>query len=279
MDKLIENYINELVDNIKTKPSASMEIFKKENEVATCNFIARSTGVVSGTEIVQMFYKKLNSKMQVKILKEDGKYVNRGDVICVLSGPIYEILRGEQLAINIIRYMSGIASAVAKYKIELATLNTELLYSGHAVPGLENLAEIAFVDGGGVVHEDNKNACLLTSNVLARFETINDAIAALKEYDKALKPIVEVNDEIEFENALNSSASIIRVNTLKEQIIKNCASLNDRKILELQSEIELRHVRAIAKLGYKYIIIPSLSDAAKSLPIELSFYKRYKKLK
>ena len=51
----------------------------------------------------------------MKILKEDGTYVNRGDVICVISGPINEILRVSDLALNFVRYMSGIASAVAKY--------------------------------------------------------------------------------------------------------------------------------------------------------------------
>ena len=55
--------------------------------------------------------------------------------------------------------------------------------------------------------------------------------------------------------------------------------INDRTILELQSEIELKHLRLTARLGYKYIIIPSLSDAAKALPIDLSFYKRFKKVK
>ena len=35
----------------------------------------------------------------------------------------------------------------------------------------------------------------------------------------------------------------------------------------------------LCKMGYKYIIIPSLSDAAKALPIDLSFYKRFKKVK
>ena len=175
--------------------------------------------------------------------------------------------------------MSGIASTVAKYKMELASLDTKLLFSGHAAPGLEMLAEQAFVDGGGFLREENKNYCVLSSNTIARFETVDDAINALKTLDRPLKPIVEVNDEYEFESALFSSAQIIRVTTSKEQIIKNCSLMNNNKVLEVQSEIELRHVRSIAKMGYKYIIIPSLSDSTKALPIDLNFYKRFKKIK
>lgn len=280
MKKTIEQYLDELILNIKEDNNPINTLFKKNNDVASCNFIARSTGVTSGVSVAQYIFKKSNSKIGFKILKNDGDYVNRGDVICVISGPINEILKVQELALNFVRYMSGIASSVAKFNLELANLDTELLYSGHAAPGLEEFAAMAFVHGGGILHEENKNYCVLTSNTIARFESIDDAIKAVKEVDKSIKPIVEVNDQVEFEDALFSTAPVIRLNTNKEQVIKNCSIINnDKKILELQSEVELKRLRLTAKLGYKYIIIPSLSDAAKSLPVDLSFYKRFKKVK
>lgn len=280
MKKTIEQYLDELILNIKEDNNPINTIFKKNNDVASCNFIARSTGVVSGVSVAQYIFKKSNNKIGFKILKDDGDYVNRGDVICVISGPINEILKVQELALNFVRYMSGIASIVAKFNLELANLDTELLYSGHAAPGLEEFASMAFVHGGGILYEENKNYCVLTSNTIARFESIDDAIKAVKEVDKSIKPIVEVNDQAEFEDALFSTAPVIRLNTSKEQVIKNCSIINnDKKILELQSEVELKRLRLTAKLGYKYIIIPSLSDAAKSLPVDLSFYKRFKKVK
>jgi nicotinate-nucleotide pyrophosphorylase (carboxylating) len=280
MKKTIEQYLDELLTNIKEEYTPIKEILKKETEDVSCNFIARTTGVVSGVKIAQYIFKKTNSKIGFKILKDDGNYVNRGDVVCVMSGPINEILKVSNLALNFVRYMSGIATLVSKYKMEISDLETQLLYSGHSAPGLESFAELAFIDGGGVLYEENKNYCVLSSNTIARFESIDLAIKAIKEVDKSIKPIVEVNDQIEFEEALFSNALVIRLNSSKESIIKNCSIINnDKKILELQSEIELRHIRQVAKMGYKYIIIPSLSDAAKSLPIDLSFYKRFKKVK
>lgn len=280
MNKTIEQYLDEFILNIKEENTPIKQILKKETEDVTCNFISRTTGVISGVKVAQYIFKKTSNKIGFKILKEDGSFVNRGDVICVMSGPINEILKAESLALNFVRYMSGIATIVAKYKTEISDLDVELLYSGHAAPGLESFAELAFIDGGGLIQEENKNYCVLTSNTIARFESIDESIRLLKSIDKSIKPIVEVNDQAEFEEALFSTAPVIRLTSNKETIINNCSIINnDRKILELQSEIELRHVRYIAKLGYKYIIIPSLSDAAKSLPIDLSFYKRYKKIK
>lgn len=280
MKKTIEQYIDELILNIKEEENPIKEVFKKNNDVTSCNFVARTTGVVSGVNVAQYIFKRSSNKIGFKILKDDGMYVNRGDVICVISGPMNEILRVSDLALNFVRYMSGIASVVAKFNLELANLETKLLYSGHCVPGLDEFAKIAFVNGGGLLHEENKNYCVLTSNTIARFESIDDAIKAVKEVDKSFKPIVEVNDQIEFEEALFSNAPVIRLTSSKDQVIKNCSIVNnDKKILELQSEVDLKHLRLTAKLGYKYIIIPSLSDAAKSLPIDLTFYKRFKKVK
>lgn len=280
MRKQIEQYIEELVLEIKEDDSPVYEIFSKNTDVVSCNFVARTTGVVSGTKIAQMVYKKINPKISFKILKEDGSFVNRGDVICVMSGLMNDLYKGEALALNFVRYMSGIASSVAKYNQELHDLDTVLLYSGFAAPGLEEFAQIAFVDGGGSLREDNKNYCVLNSNTIARFESIDDAVHKLRVIDRSLKPIIEVNDQLEFEDALFSSAPVIRVTSNKEQFINNCTIINDgKKILELCSEVDLKKVRSIAKSGYKYIIIPSLSDGSKSLPIEMCVYKRFKRIK
>ena len=160
MKKTIEQYLDELIINIKEDSTVVKEMLKRETEDVSCNFIARTTGVVSGVKVAQYIFKKSYNKIGFKTLKEDGSFVNRGDVICVMSGPINEILKVEKLALSFIRYMSGIASTVAKYKMEISGLETELLYSGHAAPGLESFAELAFVDGGGILHEENKNYTL-----------------------------------------------------------------------------------------------------------------------
>ena len=280
MRKLIEQYIEELVLEIKEDNNPIYEIFRKNTDVVSCNFVARTTGVVSGTKIAQIVYKKINPKIQFKILKEDGSFVNRGDVICVMSGSMNDLYKGETLALNFLRYMSGIASSVAKYRLELNGLDTDLLFSGHCAPGLDEFAQLAFVDGGGLLREENKNYCVLNSNTIARFESVDDAIHKLKVIDRNFKFVVEVNDQLEFEDALMSNAAVIRVNSSKEQFINNCTIINNgKKILELCSEIDLKKVRSTAKLGYRYIIIPSLSDASKALPIDMCVYKRFKKIK
>ena len=43
-----------------------------------------ANGVVSGVNVAQYIFKRSSSKIGFKILKNDGEYVNRGDVICVI---------------------------------------------------------------------------------------------------------------------------------------------------------------------------------------------------
>ncbi len=280
MKNTIEQFIEDLVLEIKETNEIAYQLLKNQNEVASCNFIARTTGVVSGTKVAELVFKKINPKINYTILKKDGEYINRGDVICVITGPMHDILRGEKLALNFLRYMSGIASGVAKYKAELQGLDSKLLYSGHAAPNLEVFAESAFISGGGILSEEYKNKTLVSLNVATRFDTYQEAIDKIKEIDRNTKIILEVSDTIAFEEAYQTIAPIIRVVSNKENIINNCSIINqNKKVLEILSEIDLKRVRSIAKMGYSYIIIPSLSDASKSLPIDLCFYKRVRKIK
>lgn len=280
MEKTIEQFIEDLVLELKETNDLAYQVLKSQNEIASCNFIARTTGVVSGTKIAELVFKKINHKINYTILKKDGDYINRGDVICVITGPMHDILKGEKLALNFLRYMSGIASSVAKYRLELQGLDAKLLYSGHSAPNLDVFAANAFIDGGGILSEEHKNISLVSLNLATRFDSYQEIISKIKAIDRNTKIILEVSDLPSFEEAYQTNAPIIRVVSNKENVINNCSIINQgKKVLEVLTDVDLKKVRSIAKMGYSYLIIPSLSDASKSLPIDLCFYKRVKGMK
>lgn len=281
MKKDYEQLIDDLVRNLKEEESIIKTLMGKNKEIASCNFVARTSGVVSGVKMCQLVFRKLSSKIDFAILKSDGSYVNRGDVICAMTGPIDEMLRGESLALSFLRYMSGIASIVNKYKQEFVGLTAELVYSGSVSPGLEEFATKAFIDGGGVVNDEStRKYALISRNAIARFDSINQVIDKLKETEKGYKTIVEVWNKDEFEEAIISNASIIRICSNKDEFIAYCANNNTtRKHLELYGDIDLKRVRGYVKLGYDSFYIPQLTDSSKTLPIDMCFYKRLKNIK
>ena len=85
MKKTIEQYVDELINNIKEEENPIKLMLKKETEDVSCNFIARTTGVVSGVRVAQYIFKRSSNKIGFKIIKDDASYVNRGDVICSIA--------------------------------------------------------------------------------------------------------------------------------------------------------------------------------------------------
>lgn len=274
MAKSFDFIIDEVLERNFESDSIAYSIIEDINELASCNYVARTSGVVSGLEVAQSIYKKINPKISFKILKSSGSYINRGDVLAVISGPIASIIKGEKVALNFVRYMSAIASKTNKYLLELTDTDTSLVYSDYSNPLLMELSKQAFIDGGGYMPETKYN--VITSNILTRFESIDQAIAKLKMIEKSSKVCVEVENVEDFEQAFLSSAQVIRLSTNKFDIMDECASINNgKKILEIVADVDVKKVRSIAKLGFRRIIIPSITDDSSSLPISLCFYKRY----
>ena len=277
MKKTIEEIIDGLVSDIKIKDKKILKVFEKNNDVASCNYVSRTTGVVSGIKYSQYFYKKLSNKISFTILKEDGEFVNRGDVIAVITGPVNEILKGEKIGLEFVRVSSGISSITKKYVQELVGTNANIIFSEYAIPGLEELCINAFRLGGGTFFEENKKY-VLTRNIRTRFDSYDEAIEKIKEIDSSLKAVIEIENEDDFIEAMHSKCDSIRVCSNKIDFLKKISTLNStNKPLEALGNYELKAIRGLTKLGYKNLLIPALTDEANALSIDLCFYKRVKK--
>jgi nicotinate-nucleotide pyrophosphorylase (carboxylating) len=215
-----------------------------------------------------------------KNLKNNGEFVNRGDVIAVINGPLDDILTCERLSLSYLRYMSGISTLVSKYLLEIPDLETELVYSGYATPCLDECSKQAFCDGGGVISEGISNLILISKNFSDHFDSFDAAIDAARKNYPAAKFNIEVTTIEEALEAMQTDCKVIRVSALKLEIFSQIAEINKgRKILEAFVEIDSKKIRYLARLGYQYVLIPSITDGAKSLSIEMCFYKRLKKLR
>ena len=269
-----EDIVNKLIEEINAETTEKNKILFEDKASSSAAIIARATGVVSGLDICKELCKAVNKKLTLEVLKKNSEFVNRGDVIAVITGPIIDIFKVENIIVEVIKYMSGIASAVRKYKLELTDLPTNIMYEGHTVPTLDPLAKIAFIDGGGVVNEETD--LVITNNTVSIYDDLNQIINILKAHDyKERRLVIAVNNKMEFEEAYLTKIHTIRIKSNNFKLIEELMEINrDEKKIEVEGEIELKKVRAVAKLGVSNLIIPSLSDGAKALNVELCFYKK-----
>ena len=276
MDKKAIELIKEaLIEDGVDNDITTLNLVSKD-KMLTGRFIVKATGVVSGIDVAKEVFKQINPRIKMEILKANGTFVNRGDVIATIEGPMRDILRGERVALNFLQRMSGIAATTAKFVQELAGTNCKILDTRKTAPLLRVFERQAVRDGGGENHRFNlSDRVLIKDNHIAASGSIKDAVSILrKAVGRGMIIEVEVETLDEFMEALNTSADVIMLDNMSNEVMKKCVELNEgKKKLEASGNMELKKVRSVALLGVDYISVGSLTHSYKALDISLKFRK------
>lgn len=276
MDKKAIELIKEaLIEDGVDNDITTLNLVSKD-KMLTGSFIVKATGVVSGIDVAKEVFKQINPRIKMEILKANGTFVNRGDVIATIEGPMRDILRGERVALNFLQRMSGIAATTAKFVQELAGTNCKILDARKTAPLLRVFERQAVRDGGGENHRFNlSDRVLIKDNHIAASGSIQDAVSILrKAVGRGMIIEVEVETLDEFMEALNTSADVIMLDNMSNEVMKKCVELNEgKKKLEASGNMELKKVRSVALLGVDYISVGSLTHSYKALDISLKFRK------
>ena len=245
MDKKIIELIKQaLIEDGYDNDVTTFNLINKDMMLSG-SFIVKATGVVSGIDVAKEVFRQINPKIKMEILKDNGTFVNRGDVIASIEGPMRDILRGERVALNFLQRMSGIAATTAKFVQELAGTECKILDTRKTTPLLRVLERQAVRDGGGMNHRYN-----LSDQVLIK------------------------------DNHIAAVGSIIMLDNMNNELMKELVEINNHsKKIEASGNMELKRVRSVALLGVDYISVGALTHSYKSLDISLKFYKNFPRSK
>ena len=282
MDKKIIELIKQaLIEDGYDNDVTTFNLINKDMMLSG-SFIVKATGVVSGIDVAKEVFRQINPKIKMEILKDNGTFVNRGDVIASIEGPMRDILRGERVALNFLQRMSGIAATTAKFVQELAGTECKILDTRKTTPLLRVLERQAVRDGGGMNHRYNlSDQVLIKDNHIAAIGSIEKAVEMVrKSVVKTMKIEVEVETKEEFLEELGTSADIIMLDNMNNELMKELVEINNHsKKIEASGNMELKRVRSVALLGVDYISVGALTHSYKSLDISLKFYKNFPRSK
>lgn len=245
-------------------------------QISSGVFITKTSGVVSGIELVCLIYQKINPKIKINILKESGNFMGRGDAIASIEGPIKDILKGQNIAVNVLKRMCGIATMTNRYIQEIKSTECRILDSNDNTPNFRLFEKRAVIDGGGYNSTINLSEQIyLSANHFAQIKDLNDAIKKFKDNPKTKDLIinVEVENRNEFLTAVNSKCDTIFITKMDDELNELVQINNHEKLLIAKGNYSLGKVHSIAISNVDYICINNLTSMSKSLDIEFRFYK------
>ena len=243
-----------------------------ENATTTARFVAKSDGVLCGLEVALTVFKMLDDTITFEILKKDGEKLNKGDIICRMSGNTRALLKGERTALNLIQHMSGIATATNKCVELVKGTNASVVDTRKTLPGLRALQKYAVVCGGGKNHRYNlSDAAMLKDNHIDAYGSITNAVNALrKKAGHMLKIEVETRSLDDLREALAVGADVIMLDNMDCPTMAEAVKINaGRAKLEASGNITLDNIAEVAKTGVDIISLGALTHSVQAFDISM----------
>jgi len=226
--------------------------------------------VPAGMDIAAQIFKRLTPEARIDVLVTDGTPVVAGTVLMLLDGPARGLLTAERSALNLLQFLSGIATTTRAYVDEIAGTGAVLLDTRKTVPGLRALSKYATVIGGAKNHRMRlDDGVLIKDNHIAVAGSVGEAVRRAQAAD--LEDIeVECDTLDQVEQALGAGIGRILLDNMSNEHLRKAVEMSAGKaMLEASGGVDLQTIRAIAKTGVDFISVGRITQSAPAVDIGL----------
>lgn len=251
-----------------------------QNALGKAVLIAKETGILAGVEVAKEVFKQVDKNITVDVSIADGKPINNGDQIFIVSGSAQSLLTAERTALNFLQRMSGIATFTNTLLAEIGGLKAKLLDTRKTTACNRTIEKLAVKIGGGHNHRFGLyDMIMIKDNHVDFAGGIKNAIYEthnyLKKKNKSLKIEIEVRNFEELGEVLDTGKidRIMLDNFTPAELKKAINIINGAYETEASGNINIDNIRQYAETGVDYISVGALTHQLKSLDMSLKAIK------
>ena len=235
-------------------------------------WIAKEEGVVAGVAFAEQFWKTIDASAIVEPRVRDGDAISPGTVIMGVRSRAQTLLIGERTMLNIVQYMSGIATNVRRMVDAIRDTGAVLLDTRKVLPMHRTLAKWAVRIGGGQNYRMGLyDRYFIKNNHIDLCGGIPRAIEAVHRHrartGSQLPITIEVRNFDELEEVLQcGGVDRILLDNFDPPALRQAVQRVDGRFeTEASGGIHLGNVRAYALTGVDYISSGSLTHSVQAL--------------
>ncbi|TRO83633.1 carboxylating nicotinate-nucleotide diphosphorylase [Trichloromonas acetexigens] len=236
--------------------------------------VAKEDFVLAGIDVAARVFRLVGDGVAFEKIIEDGRAVDRGQVLAWIKGEAALLLQGERVALNLLQRMSGIATLTAQYVRAVEGTRATLVDTRKTTPGLRVLEKYAVRMGGGRNHRTSLyDGILIKENHIVAAGGIAVAIErARNRAPHTLRIEIETQNLTEVAEALEAGADIILLDNMDIPMLEDAVRLIDgRALSEASGGVNLDTVRGIAETGVDFISVGALTHSYRSADISMLF--------
>ena len=262
---------NSLAEDIKDGDITTRNIFL-ENKKARAEVIARESIILSGFEIFQAIFKKLDTNVSFSYEKfKDGEEIIAGETIVNVECGVIQLLEGERSALNILQWLSGIATLTNNYVKKAAPV--KVLDTRKTTPGLRMFEKYAVACGGAINHRFGLyDQVLIKDNHIETAGGISNAVSLVREnVPKDKKIEVEVQSIEQVKEALENHADIIMLDNMSLDMMQQCIKIiNGKAKTEISGGVTFDRLEEISATGADFVSVGALTHSAPAVDISMN---------
>ena len=241
-------------------------------QLGEAELTAKETLILSGLEIFKTLFLKLDSG--TAFLSEpfmDGDTLEKGSTIIKFRCDGVKILEGERSGLNILQWLSGIATLTRKYVDKAQPVI--VLDTRKTTPGLRVFEKYAVCCGGGTNHRFGLyDAVMIKDNHIKSAGSIFQAVGKVREALGNKNTIeVETQNLDEVQDALDNNVDIIMLDNMSIDCIREAVKVIDgRAKVEISGGVNLESLEEISKTGADFVSIGALTHSAPAVDISMN---------
>ncbi|HKE51437.1 MAG TPA: L-aspartate oxidase [Actinomycetes bacterium] len=239
-------------------------------QTATADFVARADGVVAGLVVAEAVVQYVAGfQAQIDRKAADGDRVRRGDALLTVTGRVRSLLLAERTALNLLCYLSGIATTTMRWVDAVAGTGAVIRDTRKTLPGMRALAKYAVRCGGGQNHRMSlSDAALVKDNHVIAAGGIAEAYRAVRAARPDLPVEVEADSADAALAAVEAGAELVLLDNMPVDEMRDVVKeVDGRARLEASGGLTLANARAVAETGVDYLAVGALTHSAPILDI------------
>lgn len=252
------------------------EFFVAPNLQAVGKIVARERAVVAGSGTAAEVFRRVDPKLHIDILENDGAALIGGETILEVRGSARSILTGERVALNFLQRLSGVATLTREFVEAAGKSKAKILDTRKTTPGLRALEKAAVAAGGGTNHRFGlHDMVLVKDNHLMANNGIAALVAAIKRVRRERPDVrIEVEaDRLEQVRALLgiSGIDVILLDNMKPSEMREAVAFGKKTGVQFEASggVTLRNIRQIAASGVDFVSVGALTHSARAIDLSL----------
>lgn len=233
---------------------------------------ARQEGILAGAALIPEIAAKIDPKIEVEDLADDGIELTPMQVFARARGPYRSLMTLERLSLNWIGRLSGVATQTRAF-VKKAGGRVQVADTRKTTPGHRALEKYAVRKGGGVNHRFGlDDAAMIKDNHRAAFPgSLAELVSQVRRsLSHSQRLIVEIEDEANVGIAIEAGADVILLDNMSPELISRIVAAHRGKVIfEASGGINLDTIEAYAKTGVDLVSLGSLTTQARWLDVSV----------